>query len=276
MDSFEVNKFLGALLGTATFALGLSIGSDILFSAHAPEKPGYELPSPAEDAGAGGAAPAAEAVEPIANRLAVADAAKGEGLIKQCASCHSFEKGGPNKVGPNLYGVVGAKHAHLEGFSYSAPMKEKHGEDWTFEALDAFLENPKGAIPGTAMAYLGLKRPEQRANLIAYLNQNSDSPLPLPAPEAAPAEGAAAPAEGAPAAPAEGAAPAPADGAAAPADGATGGPKSTPETQTAPSGEPATPPSGAPEGGTPEMPQGGAGNEAPVQAPQTDQRQTPQ
>jgi len=207
MDSFEVNKILGALLGTATFALGLSIGSDILFSAHAPEKPGYELPSPAEDAGAGaGAAPAAEAVEPIANRLAVADPAKGEALTKQCLSCHSFEKGGPNKVGPNLYGVVGNHHAHLEGFSYSSAMKEKSGEQWTFEALDHFLENPKAAVPGTAMAFLGIKRPDQRANLIAWLNQNSDNPLPLPAPEAG----------GAAEAPAEGQAPAPAEGGAAP------------------------------------------------------------
>jgi cytochrome c len=212
MDSFEVNKILGAVLGTLTFVLALSIGTGILFSAHAPEKPGYELPSPAEDAGAGGGAAAAGPTdEPIAVRLAVADPAKGEGLIKQCVSCHSFEKGGPNKVGPNLYGVIGNKHAHLDGFGYSAAMKEKHGEDWTFEAIDAFLANPKAAIPGTAMSFLGIKRAEQRADLIAWMNQNSDSPLPPPA---APAPGdAAAPAGGAPAetppATGEGAAPAP-------------------------------------------------------------------
>jgi len=212
MDSFEVNKILGAVLGTLTFVLALSIGTGILFSAHAPEKPGYELPSPAEDAGAGGGA-AAEAPkdEPIAVRLAAADPAKGEALTKQCISCHSFEKGGPNKVGPNLYGVIGSKHAHLDGFGYSAAMKEKHGEDWTFEAIDHFLANPKAAIPGTAMSFLGIKRADQRANLIAWMNQNSDNPLPPPA---APAPGdAAAPADGAPAetppAAGEGAAPAP-------------------------------------------------------------------
>jgi cytochrome c len=212
MDSFEVNKILGAVLGTLTFTLALSIGSGMLFSAHAPEKPGYELASPAEDAGAHGAAQAAAVVEPIAVRLAVADPAKGEAMTKQCASCHTFEKGGANKVGPNLYGVVGNKHAHLDGFSYSAPMKAKHGEDWSFEALDHFLENPKAAISGTAMAFLGIKKPDQRANLIAWLNQNSDSPLPLPPPPA-PGEAAApgaAPAEGAPAAPAPAAPGAPA------------------------------------------------------------------
>lgn len=198
MDSFEVNKILGAILGTLTFTLALSIGSDMLFSAHAPEKPGYELPSPAENAGAGhgGGAPAAAAVEPIATRLAVADPAKGEALTKQCVSCHSFEKGGPNKVGPNLYGVVGNHHAHLEGFGYSAAMKEKSGEQWTFEAIDHFLENPQGAVPKTAMNFPGIKKPDARANLIAWLNQNSDNPLPLPPP---PAPGdAAAPAAGGP------------------------------------------------------------------------------
>jgi len=227
MDSFEVNKILGAILGTLTFVVALSIGTNMLFSAHAPEKPGYELPSPAEDAGGGAGAPAAAAVEPIAVRLAAADPAKGEALTKQCVSCHTFEKGGANKVGPNLHGIVGKNHAHLEGFGYSAPMKAKSGEPWTFEALDAFLENPKAAIPGTAMAFLGVKKPDQRASLIAWLNQNSDSPLPLPAapppgeaaapgapeggpvPAGAPAETPPAPGEGVPPAPG-GPAPAPA------------------------------------------------------------------
>jgi cytochrome c len=211
MDSFEVNKILGAILGTLTFTLALVIGTDILFSAHAPEKPGYELASPAEDAGVGGPAPAAAAVEPIATRLAVADLAKGEGLTKQCISCHTFEKGGANKVGPNLHGIVGRNHAGHAGFGYSEAMKGKSSEPWSFEALDHFLENPQAAIPKTAMNYPGLKKPDARANLIAWLNQNSDSPLPLPPPPApgdaaapaAPAPGAdpAAPAAGAPAKP---------------------------------------------------------------------------
>jgi cytochrome c len=310
MDSFEVNKILGAVLGTLTVTMGLMIGSEILFDAHQPEKPGYELAEPAEEGG--GEAPVAEAVAPIAARLAQADAAKGEAVAKQCGSCHSFEKGGPNKVGPNLYGVMGASHAHLEGFSYSSAMSALKGQPWSFEAMDAFLADPRGAIQGTAMSYAGVKRPDQRANLIAYLNQNSDSPLPPPPPpaeEAAPAAGgdaapAPAPAEGAapagdaPVAPAPGAgepapapentvpgggpgvpiappsdAPAANDGSAAPPDGDVGGPTSVPTPQSGAAPTPATPPSGAPEGGTPELPQGGAGNEAPVQLPPSGDRQ---
>jgi cytochrome c len=261
MDSFEVNKILGAILGTLTFTLALSIGADMLFSAHAPEKPGYELPSPAEDAGHGAGAPAAAQAEPIAVRLAKADPAKGEKLTAACHSCHTFEKGGPNKVGPNLYGVVGNHHAHLDSFSYSGPMKEKSGEQWTFEALDHFLENPKAAIPGTAMSFIGIKKPDQRADVIAWLNQNSDKPLPLPA--APPPGEAAAPAG----APAEGAAPA--GGAPAPGagDAGTTGPTGVPQPESGKANVPPTPPSGAPQGGTPENPQGGAGNKAPVQAP---------
>jgi len=246
MDSFEVNKILGAVLGTLTFTLGLTIVAEMIFESPEPAKAGYEIVVPEETAGA--AAAAAPQVEPIANRLAKADVAKGEALTKQCHSCHTFEKGGPNKVGPNLYGVVGNHHAHKDDFSYSQAMAAKKGEQWTFDALDKFLTNPREAIPGTAMSFAGIKKPDQRADVIAYLNKNSDNPLPLPPPEAegaaaAPADGAApaggkAPAEGATAptpaagtaspeggkAPAEGAAPAngkaPADGAAAPADAA--------------------------------------------------------
>ena len=261
MDN-EVNKILGAVLGTCTLTLALMIGSEILFEPHEPAKAGYELPEPAA-AGAAAAPAAAAAVEPIAVRLASADPAKGEAVAKQCGSCHSFEKGGPNKVGPNLYGIVGNHHAHLEGFSYSTAMKEKSGEQWTFDALDHFLTDPKAAIPGTAMSFAGVKRPDQRANLIAYLNKNSDSPLPPPAADA-------------PAAPAAEAAPPAADGKAAPADGKVGGAISTPEAQEGKSTEAATPPTGAPEGGTPENPQGNGGNAAPVQMPATGDHQPQQ
>jgi cytochrome c len=219
MDSFEVNKILGAVLGTLTFTLGLTIVAEMVFDSPEPTKAGYEIVVP--ESTEGGAAAAAPQIEPIANRLAKADLAKGEALTKQCHSCHTFEKGGANKVGPNLYGIVGNHHAHKDDFSYSSAMAGKKGEQWTFDALDHFLASPREAIPGTAMSFAGVKKPDQRADLIAYLNKNSDSPLPLPPPEAAPAEGAAAPADGkAPegtAAPADGKAPA--EGAAAPADG---------------------------------------------------------
>ena len=149
-------------------------------------------------------------------------------------------------------------------------MKAKSGEPWTFDALDAFLADPKGAIPGTAMAFAGVKRPDQRANLIAYLNGNSDSPLPPPAADAAaaPAAEGAAPAAGGPA-PAS-------DGSAAAPDGNVGGATSTPEPQEGKSPEAPTPPTGAPEGGTPENPQGNSGNSAPVQMPSTGTHQPQQ
>lgn len=196
MDSFEVNKILGAVLGTLTFTLGLSIASEIALTPHRPATPGYDIAVP--DAPGAGAGPAAATVAPIGIRLASADPAKGQALTRQCQSCHSFEKGGPNKVGPNLYGIVGGPKAHLAGFGYSGAMKSAGGE-WTFDDIDAFLDNPRGKVPGTAMAYAGLKRPDQRADLIAYLNQNSDKPLPLPAPEQAaeaPAPDGAAPTDG--------------------------------------------------------------------------------
>jgi cytochrome c len=201
MNSFELNKVLGALLGCVLITLALNIGAGALFAPEKPAKPGYAIA--VKEGGAEKAGPA-EAAQPIEVLLASASSEKGQTTAKQCQACHTFEKGGPNRVGPNLWGVVGRPKASEAGFNYSAAMKAKGG-NWTFDELNHFIANPRGFVSGTAMTFAGLSRDSQRADVIEFLRKQSDSPLPLPKV----AEGGAKPAE-APkaAAPAAGAAPA--------------------------------------------------------------------
>ena len=179
MNSFELNKILGAILGTCLFLLALNITAGAVFSAAKPAKPGYDIAvteAPAGGAG-GGAAPAQD--EPIEQLLASADPKKGETAAKKCQACHTFGKGEPNRVGPNLYGVVGRDRASEAGFNYSAAMKAKGGS-WTVDDLDKFIQNPKAFVPGTSMGFAGVSKAQERADIIAYLNTMSDSPQPLP------------------------------------------------------------------------------------------------
>ncbi|WNJ89528.1 cytochrome c family protein [Bosea sp. 685] len=176
----ETNKIAGAVLSTLLVVMGLSMISGIVFTPHKPAVPGFDLPSEEPAAAAGAAAPAAD--EPIAVRLAKADPAKGEKAVGACKACHNFEKGGANKVGPHLYDVYGRNEGSVEGFGYSAAMKGRNDKVWEADGLDHFLKGPKAYVPGTAMAFAGISKPDTRADVIAYLNTLSDAPKPLPKP----------------------------------------------------------------------------------------------
>ena len=177
--NIETNKIAGAVFGSLLFVVGVNVIAGGLFAPHKPAVPGYDLPAPEEAAAGGGAAPA-EPEQPLPVLLASADPAKGQSSAKKCAACHTFEKGGPNRVGPNLYGIVGEKKGEGKaGFNFSAAMKGKGGE-WTFEDLNKFISNPKGFIPGTAMGFAGIQKDSERADVIAYLRTLSDKPVPLP------------------------------------------------------------------------------------------------
>jgi cytochrome c len=258
MDSFEFNKVAGAVLGTALLVMALGIVAEAVYAPDEPEKPGYVIAVPETTEGGETTTPAAPEVAPIAARLQTADAAAGETSTRVCLTCHTFQKGQPPKVGPNLWGIVGGPAAHEADFEYSDAMLQRkaEGKTWTFDDLDQFLAAPKRYLPDTEMNFGGIKNAQQRANVIAYLRTLSDNPIPLPAATAAaPAEGAA-PAE-TPATTTEGApAPEPTPPAAsAPSTEATPAPAapSTPETPpvpgespTSPAEPPAQPPAEAP------------------------------
>jgi cytochrome c len=187
MDN-RMNTIAGWVLGAGIVALGASIVTGELFHSERPEKMGYPIEGVEEEGAAG-----AEAEQPIAMFLASADAGKGEAVFKKCGACHTVTQGGANGLGPNLWGVVGKPVAHLGGaFAYSDALKS-HGGTWDWESLSQWLKSPKTFAPGTKMTFAGLSKPEDRANLLAWLNAQGSN-LPLPPPPAAggnPAQAAA-------------------------------------------------------------------------------------
>jgi cytochrome c len=177
MNSFELNKILGALLGTCLILLAVHIVSGAIFSTPAPAKPGYEIVVKEEKPGQQEAAKPAE--QPIENLLASGSVEHGATVAKQCAICHNFQEGQGPKVGPDLYDVVGRKIASVPGFNYSAALKAKAGT-WTFDELNKWLLDPRADVPGTAMTFAGLPNDKQRADVIDYLDTLSKNPVPLP------------------------------------------------------------------------------------------------
>jgi cytochrome c len=191
MDSFEMNKILGALLGTCLVLLAVHIASGAIFTPPVPAKPGYVIQVKTEQAApSGGTSAAKPAGQPIDNLLASASPKRGAQVARECELCHNLGKGEGAKIGPPLYGVVGRKVASVPGFNYSSALKAKGGT-WTFDALNPWLTDPRADVPGTLMTFAGIESEHQRADVIAYLNSNSDHPLPLPkAAQKAPAQAA--------------------------------------------------------------------------------------
>ena len=183
MSSFEFNKLAAGVLVALIVWMVTGIVAEELVPSEKPAKDAYTIAAATAPAAAPeGAAPAAaEKPAPIpADLFAKADATAGEAIAKKCAACHTFDKGGPNRVGPNLYGVIGRPRASVDGFTYSDAMK-KLGGNWEPQEIAAFIFNPKAYLTGTKMGFAGLPKPEDRANVLAFLNKQSDKPVNLSA-----------------------------------------------------------------------------------------------
>jgi len=181
MDSFELNKIIGAILMTALIVIGINKVSDVIFHVDKPKESAYkvegvELASTSSQT----SAQVKEVIQiDIKEVLAMGNIAHGEKVFKKCSACHIVAKGGKNKIGPALYGIVGKASAVSEGYSYSKALKA-HGKSWGFEELNAYLLKPQSYVKGTKMAFAGLRKDKDRASVILYLNSQSDSPLPKP------------------------------------------------------------------------------------------------
>lgn len=187
MNSFELNKIIGAILGTLLFVMGVGFLAEAIYAPIEGRGPGLSLPE-AEAAGGGGTEVVAEAPKlSIGTLLASANIDQGASAVARCKACHNFEEGSANKQGPALYGVVGRQIADVAGFAYGDALAAMGaaGDTWSYEHLSDFLLAPDDFAPNTKMKFGGLKNDAERANVIAYLGSLSASPLPYPPPEPA-------------------------------------------------------------------------------------------
>jgi cytochrome c len=212
------NTIAGWVLGAGIVLLGATLVTGELFKAERPETMGYPIAGVEQDAGSGAAVE-----QPIAHFLQTADAARGEAVFRKCTACHTIAQGGPNGLGPNLFGVMGESVATGHGgYAFSDPLKN-HGGTWDWETMSSWLTSPRAFAQGTRMTFAGLSDPQDRADIMVFLNQNGGHlQIPPPPAEAAPAAGAEGNSAGNAAAPAagnstEGNTAAPAANAAAPA-----------------------------------------------------------
>ena len=176
MDSFEINKIVAALLVVFIVIFGIGKISDIVFLVDKPSTSAYKLE--ASTATGEQKSNTNNSVD-IAALLAMGNLDDAKKVWKKCSACHSIKKGGKNKIGPALYNVLGRNVAALGDYKYSKALVE-YGKTWTFEEMNSFLAKPQAYIKGTKMAFAGLKKEEDRASIILFMNQNSDNPLPLP------------------------------------------------------------------------------------------------
>jgi cytochrome c len=242
MSDLTFNKYAGAVLATAFVIAGLVQLSGGMFSEEKVAKPGFKV-DVVEEAGGGPAAP--EVPPDWGTVLKTADVSAGQAVFAKCQSCHNADSGGPNGTGPNLWGVVGRPPASHPGFAYSDGMKGFAAKQpvWDYEHIYEFVKNPQAYVSGTKMTFVGLKQPQDRINVIAFLREHGGT-LPIPAPN---------PAAAAPAAP-------------APAAGDKPAPGATPADKPAPTGTTATPAAGAggPTGNGPGAPAKDAKNAPPA------------
>ena len=179
MDSFEINKIVAAVLMVALLVIGIGKLSDVIFHVEKPETPGYAVEVEQISTTSSSSTIAVDEKVDIAALMAMGDIASGEKIFKKCAACHSIIKGGKNAIGPALYNVVGRKVGSVEDYKYSKALAA-YEKEWTLEELNGYLTKPAKWIKGTKMAFAGLRKEADRASVIKYLNENSDSPVPLP------------------------------------------------------------------------------------------------
>ncbi|MEJ1967520.1 MAG: cytochrome c family protein [Rhizomicrobium sp.] len=193
MDSWQFNKIAGAVLGTLILVLVIKFSTDAIFDVEKPAKEAYHVEGVVETASAGGpaAAPVEEPIPDWGTVLPTADVAGGKAISARCEQCHDISKGGPNKIGPELWDVIGRPRATNPGFSYSSAMAADHNP-WTYDKIFKFVHQPQTYVPGTKMSFAGLRSAQDRINLIAFLRTQEDTPAPIPAPSPAKADASAA------------------------------------------------------------------------------------